>query len=158
MTDESWQASSGRAVMLLGDEIVFRTRGWDGAVERALARFPDEIALIGANDLLRGGTFPSHPVLSRRYCEIAGGPCPANYIHDCIEAHIFDVFRILRRRGLDRLVYLDDVVIERRSSDGAGRAPEPKPHAAADLRTYVAWAEARERLAARIAREVAGAA
>lgn len=154
MTQECYEASSGRYLMLLNDDVLFRTAGWDTAVRETFARFSDDIALVWGNDLFRRERFPSHPFLSRRFCTIAGGPCPPEYVHDYIDTHLFDLFRILKRAGHDRMVYLPAVVFEHccrdagKALDGDARA---KPHSAADLQTYIAWAEQRERIAADLA-------
>ena len=162
MTNECYAAAAGRSIMLINDDVVFKTRGWDSAFAGAFAAFPDEIALVWGNDLFRGGRFPSHPCLSRRFCEIAGGPCPAEYIHDYIDTHIFDVFRILRRLGHDRLVYLPGAVIEHCCREVGKAAESPaasKRHSAADQQAYIGRADQRELLAWELAdriREGAG--
>jgi hypothetical protein len=143
--------------------VVFTTPGWDIAVTKAFGAFPDDIALIWGNDCFRGGVFPSHPFLSRRFCDITNGPCPTAYIHDYIDTHIYDIFRTLKEHGHERLVYLNEVVFEHYCAD-AGKATHPdaisKRHSAADLQTYLLWAEERQLSAERLAdaiRETAAA-
>ena len=157
MTRECYEASCGRYIMLLNDDVVFATRGWDTAVVKAFSAFPDDIALIWGNDLFRGDVFPSHPFLSRRFCDLTTGPCPTAYIHDYIDTHIYDIFRALKERGHDRLVYLPEVVFEHHCSD-AGKSTHPdaisKLHSAADLQTYLLWAEDRALRATHLAETI----
>src|SRR5581483_2349361 len=69
-------ASTGRYLMLLNDDVVARTRYWDRRVLSCLRRYPDGIVLVHTNDRLFGEQLCTFPIVSRRYCEIAGGICP----------------------------------------------------------------------------------
>jgi len=148
ITQACYAASAGRYLMLLNDDVVCRTDGWDAAVLGRFGRYPDDVALVWGNDLFRGDTLPSHPILSRTGCEIMGGVCPPKYHRDYIDAHIYDVFCALRRHGHDRLVYLPDVVFEHMHVE-AGKAPADntsvKRRKTDDELTYIAWAEERRR-------------
>lgn len=65
------------------------------------------------------------PVVSRRYCELAGGICPADYRRYRIDDHLDDVFT-----RLGRAVYLPDVVFEHRNAvehPTAGKVYEADP-------------------------------
>jgi hypothetical protein len=105
-------AARGEWLMLLNDDVVARTRGWDDAVLAAAARFPDRIGLVHVNDTLVRDHLCVFPVVSRRYVELAGGICPADYRRYRIDDHIDDVFT---RLG-GRTVYLPDVVFEHRNT------------------------------------------
>ena len=154
MTCECYRFSSGRYLMLANDDVVFRTEAWDRIVAEALGAWGDGIALAWGNDLVHGARFATHPFLTRRFCEILGGPCPTTYIHDYIDVHLFDTMRHLAGYGHRRLVYLPQVVIEHRcvgrERKGPGRIA-PKLHSAADLRTYILRDEERRRAAAELA-------
>lgn len=122
MFSACYQRCSGAIIMLCGDDVVFRTAGWDQQVAARFERFPDRIALIYGNDLLKGESLCTHPFLSREACEQLGRPCPPEYPGEYIDTHIFDVFHKLRCAGRDRIVYLDDVVIEHMHYS-VGKAP-----------------------------------
>lgn len=112
MMQTCYEASHGRYVMLMNDDVVFRTPEWDERVAAAFARFPDEIALVYGNDLDQGPRVPSFPIISRLICDLMGGVCPVGYRKLHIESHINDIFRELARLGHDRRLYLEDVVFE----------------------------------------------
>lgn len=119
-------AARGEYLMLLNDDVVARTRGWDAAVLAAAARFPDRIGLVHVNDTLVRDHLCVFPLVSRRYCEAAGGVCPADYRRYRIDDHIDDVFTRLGGRA----VYLPDVVFEHRNAvehPTAGKVYEADP-------------------------------
>jgi glycosyltransferase involved in cell wall biosynthesis len=118
-------AARGEWLMLLNDDVVARTRGWDEAVLAAAARFPDRIGLVHVNDTLVRDHLCVFPVVSRRFCELAGGLCPADYRRYRIDDHLDDVFT-----RLGRAVYLPDVVFEHRNAvehPTAGKVYEADP-------------------------------
>jgi hypothetical protein len=107
-----YEASRGRYVMLINDDVVFRTPAWDVRVIDAFAEFPDDVALVYGNDLDQGRSRPTFPIVSRTVCEVIGTICPRGYWGLHIESHLFDIFRQLARLGSNRIVYLEDVVFE----------------------------------------------
>lgn len=161
MLRAAYEAASGQTVMLLNDDAVCRTPGWDAALTGALARFPDGIGLAWCNDLYRGPAMPNFPALSRESCEAMGGICPGQYSRDYVDTHLFDVFRKLQALGQDRLVYLPDVVIEHLHFE-AGKADfDPtyaKPRSFADELTYIAWEQQRQLIAEDMAKRIEEAA
>jgi glycosyltransferase involved in cell wall biosynthesis len=103
--------SSGRYVMLINDDIIIRTKGWDTLIAGVLAGYPDDIALIHVNDLLFRERLCTFPVLSRRAC-LEIGVCPAEYRRYRIDDHIYDTYSLLAYLGHSRIIYLPDVVFE----------------------------------------------
>jgi len=119
-------AARGEYLMLLNDDVVARTPGWDESVLAAGARFPDRIGLVHVNDTLVRDHLCVFPLVSRRYCERAGGICPPDYRRYRIDDHIDDVFTRLGGRA----VYLPDVVFEHHNAvvhPTAGRVYEADP-------------------------------
>ena len=111
-----YAASHGEHVMLLNDDVVVRTNGWDRTVLACFERFPDPVALVHVNDTLIRDYLCTFPILSRAYCELIGGICPTEYERYRIDDHIEDVFNILAFLGVRRSVYLPDVIFEHRNS------------------------------------------
>lgn len=107
-----YEACRGRYVMLLNDDVQFRTRGWDSAVLQAFAQFPDDIALVYGNDLIFGRHLAAFPITSRTVCNLLGGICPPEYRRDFIDVHLLDIFKRLSNIGYDRIVYLKEVIFE----------------------------------------------
>jgi GT2 family glycosyltransferase len=157
MLGTCYAASSGRYVMLLNDDAVCRTSGWDEAVRSAFARFPDGIALVYGNDLDQGQHVPTFPILSRRVCEILGEVCPRDYLNLHVESHLLDIFRRLAKLGHDRIVYLDSVVFEHlHHSIGKSMADATsvKRDQGRDTQLYFELADVRQDMAHRLARHI----
>ncbi len=112
MNQQCYEASSGRYVMLVNDDAVCRTNGWDTLIYKAFSMFSDDIALVYGNDCDQGPHVPTFPILSRAACKAMGAICPVGYLNLHIESHIFDVFKQLKRFSHDRIVYLPELVFE----------------------------------------------
>ena len=150
-----YAASQGEYVMLLNDDVLVRTRGWDRIALRWLRRFPDGVALVHVNDTLMRDYLCTFPLISRRFCELAGGICPVDYRRYRIDDHIEDVFNMLSVLGVSRSVYLQDVIFEHDnavSHPTAGRVYESADPAAlaADAARFDALACGRKALALRL--------
>jgi hypothetical protein len=149
-----YAAARGEYVMLLNDDVVARTRGWDATVLRCFRRFPDPVALIHVNDTLIRDYLCTFPILSRAYCDLIGGICPVEYRRYRIDDHIEDVFNLLAVLGERRAVYLPDVVFEHLNAvqhPTAGRVYESDPAVLArDAPLFDALFPARKELALRV--------
>lgn len=109
---ECMAASAGRYILLMNDDAVFRTFGWDRRLSAAFNRYPDRVALVYCNDLDQGASVPTFPCVSRAACALMGGVCPESFKNLHIESHLFDIFNELKKNGHNRTVYLKDVIIE----------------------------------------------
>ncbi|HXF67613.1 MAG TPA: ATP-binding cassette domain-containing protein, partial [Burkholderiales bacterium] len=106
------ERSRGEIVMLVNDDIVIQTRGWDRKLRQMHAAVPDGIYLAYPNDLFKGRGLCAFPVLSRRTCELLGEPFPHVYRGAFIDYHLLDIFKRLEALGHARLIYLEDVIFE----------------------------------------------
>jgi glycosyltransferase involved in cell wall biosynthesis len=109
---DGFTASRGAFVMLLNDDVIARTRGWDRIVLKQFRRFPDPVVLVHVNDTLIREYLCTFPILTREFVELAGGICPAEYERYRIDDHIEDAFNMLAHVGVRRSVYLADVIFE----------------------------------------------
>ncbi|PTQ67908.1 glycosyltransferase family 2 protein [Pseudomonas sp. GV071] len=107
-----FRASRGQIIVLVNDDMVMRTVGWDTALRAMDERFSDRIYLGYCNDLLKKGGLATFPILSRKTCELLVDPYPAAYAGAFIDVHLFDIFKRLQHQGFDRFIYLNDVVFE----------------------------------------------
>ena len=157
MTRQCYTASSSQYILLLNDDAVCRTQGWDTRILQAFGKYPDGVALIWCNDLFRGPDMPNFPALSRNLCELMGGVCPEDYNRDYIDVHLLDLFKKLHGLGYYRLEYLQDVIIEHLHHE-AGKADIDdtyfKPRLAADELTYIAWEHERQIVADSLAKYI----
>lgn len=124
LNSAGYAAARGDYVMLLNDDVICRTPGWDTLTLGCFARFPDPFALVHVNDTLMRDNLCVFPLVSRAFCELAGGICPAAYRRYRIDDHIEDVFNLLAVLGERRIVYLPDVVFEH---DNATHHPTAGP-------------------------------
>jgi hypothetical protein len=161
ITQACYAAATGRYVMLWNDDVVCRSRGWDTEIQTRLQAYADGVALVWGNDLFRGDTLPSHPIMPRTTCELMGGVCPRQYHRDYIDTHLYDIFCTLRQLGHDRLIYLPHVLFEHRHFE-VGKSDfdstYKKCRKADDELVWIAWAEERYLAASRLARQIETAA
>lgn len=149
-----YEASHSPYVMLMNDDVIFRTQGWDNSVRQAFLAFDDTIALVYGNDLYQKGSMGTFPILSRTTCEAMGGVCPEEYKCSHIDTHLSDIFRKLASMGYKRNVYLSDVIFEhmhyevgKSNMDEIYRAKNPQ----IDELAYICWEEERRWIANRLA-------
>lgn len=107
-----YKRSAGDIIVPLNDDMILRTSGWDQKIIEIHERFSDRVYLAYPNDLHLGETLCSTPILSRRTCEALMHPFPEVYHGGFIDYHLMDIFKRLQVLGEDRIIYLDDVVIE----------------------------------------------
>jgi hypothetical protein len=134
-------ASSFRALGFLGDDHRPRTDGWDRRVVEALDQLGT--GLVYGNDLLQGGNLPTAVAMTSDVVRTLGWMVPPGMIHMYIDNAWLDL-----GRGLDRIRYLHDVVIEhmhpvaQKSEWDAGYAEVNSAEMyARDLETYRHWQE-----------------
>jgi hypothetical protein len=107
-----YAASRGRYLMAMNDDVLLRTPGWDDKVKLALDAVRDDIFLVHVNDLLFGRELCCFPMVSRTFCEMAGGFCPDEYERYRIDDHIHEVFALLGTHGHHRTFYMPGVIFE----------------------------------------------
>jgi GT2 family glycosyltransferase len=112
LNSAGYESSSGQYLMLLNDDVIVRTRGWDEKVLAAFRMYGDEIVLVHVNDKIFEQKLCTFPFLSKKYCELAGGICPVDYVRYRIDDHIYNVFNLLAVLGKVRILYLPNVVFE----------------------------------------------
>jgi hypothetical protein len=107
-----YEAACGRYLMLLNDDVIARTPGWDEQVRACFAVYPDEQVLVHVNDLVMQWHLCTFPIVSRAYCEIARGICPRSYQRYRIDDHIEDCFNLLGVLGERRIIFAPQIVFE----------------------------------------------
>ncbi len=153
-------AALGRHVMLLNDDVVARTPGWDVRIRNCLRRFPDDIVLVHVNDTLFRQRLCTFPLVSRTFCRLAGGICPQGYARYRIDDHIEDIFNLLAGLGKRRTVYFPDLIFEHlntvvRSQGDQVYVADPTVLAADDVR-FEELAPARKELVLRLLEHIEG--
>jgi len=104
--------SIGDIIVLINDDLVINTPGWDEHIRKIDAEFTDGIYLVYANDLYKRSRFCTFPIMSRKTCELLGDPFPKDYRRSFIDVHLFDIFQRLEFAGIDRIRFLADLHFE----------------------------------------------
>jgi len=109
--------SSGRYLMISNDDLLFRTKGWDRALEDVASRVPDGIFNIFFDDGYLGPKLSCFPIIGRPWYEALGYVAPVLFDHYNVDLWIHRVGDALARN-----YYLADVHLEHRhfEDDGSG--------------------------------------
>lgn len=152
-------AAQGDIIILVNDDMVIRTPGWDEKIIEFDANIPDKIYLAYGNDLFKKMDLCTFPILSRRTCELLVEPYPKEYQGAFIDYHLFDIFKRLQHSGFDRIRYMDDVVFEHLHYR-TGKAPFDETYSKrgrfADDPTFLALINSRQKSAERLLRILRG--
>jgi glycosyltransferase involved in cell wall biosynthesis len=154
-----YRAAKGDIIILVNDDMVIRTRGWEERIIALDAGVADRIYLAYGNDLFKKRNVCTFPILSRRVCELLVEPYPMDYRGAFIDYHLFDIFKRLQHAGYDRIHYLGDVVFEHLHYR-TGKAPFDETYAArsrfGDDTTFLALVDTRRLAARRLAQALRG--
>jgi hypothetical protein len=101
------EAATNDIMMHCGDDIIFRTFGWDQLVVAAFEQVADKIALVHGRDGIHDGTLATHGFLHRRWVETTGYLVPPLFASDYNDLWLSDVANALGRR-----IFLPDVYTE----------------------------------------------
>lgn len=91
--------------MLIGDDCVFETQGWDDMIRAEAAKYPDGIFTIAPNDNRTNGGAP-HFVVSNKWIETLGYFVNPAFQHFCV-----DTWTEYLARAVDRFIYMPDVIV-----------------------------------------------
>lgn len=153
------EAAGGDILFAANDDVAVRTQGWDARLRAAVARHPDGVYLAFPNDLLQGNRLATFPCLSREACRLLGEPYPKAFRGEFIDVHLMDIFQRLKGVGVDRVLYLEDVVFEHlhhRAAKSVEDATYRERLNTVDDHVYLALQDERRAAARRLARRVAG--
>ncbi len=106
------KVAKGDVIILVNDDIIIRTHGWDIKVLELDSRFSDKIYLAYPNDLIKKHGLSTFPILSRRTCELLVEPYPEQYQKAFIDVHLFDTFKRVEHAGHHRCIYMKDIIFE----------------------------------------------
>jgi hypothetical protein len=108
---QMWNACYERAthdlLMQCGDDIVFRTQGWDVMFAQAFEQYSDRIAFVHGDDGFQHERIGTHGVLHRNWVEAVGYFVPPHFASDYNDLWLTEVADALSRR-----VYLPGVLTE----------------------------------------------
>lgn len=92
-------------VMGVGDDVLFRTKGWD---RKLISKMPiDDIGLVGCLAIQNGGDNYDHALMTRKWFSIAGCVAPEEMKH-----YYVDSFHIAIGKRIGRLICNRGVLLE----------------------------------------------
>ncbi len=98
MWDKCAAVATGEIVMQAGDDILFKTKGWDDQVRRAFATFPDRLAFVHGDDGIYGHKFGTHGFMHRAWKDAVGYFVPPYFSSDMADVWLNDVANLVNRR------------------------------------------------------------
>jgi hypothetical protein len=107
------ERSSGEIIILMNDDLVMCTPGWDQKIRDFSMSIPDGIFLAYPDDMEKAH-LSTFPIMSRKTCEILSNPYPQEYDDLFIDDHLFDIFTRLKYLGENRMVYLNKILFDHR--------------------------------------------
>ncbi len=102
---DSFRDHIGFAVGFMGDDHLPRTHGWDTAYLETLRRL--QTGFVYGNDLYQGEAIATQVAMTTDIPDALGYMCPPEFDHLCVDVVWQDW-----GKAIDRLVYLDKVVVE----------------------------------------------
>jgi hypothetical protein len=127
------------AVAKLDDDHRPRTKGWDARLLEALHELGTGIAY--GNDLYQGANLPTAPAITADIVQALGYMAPPSLVHLCLDLVWMDW-----GRGMGRITYLGDVVIEhmhpaigKAAMDAGYQECNSSEQATADATAYYAY-------------------
>jgi hypothetical protein len=106
------EEANGEIIVLVNDDVVIRTVGWDKNIRIMHHSIPDGIYLAYPNDLNKGKGLSAFPILSRKTCELVSQPFPIIYKGAFIDTHLMEIFIRLKKLDKNRIVYMDELIFE----------------------------------------------
>lgn len=100
-------AATGPIFGHMGDDIVFRTPGWDRMVRDVFASWPDRIVFVHGADGIQNDRLGTHGFLHERWVDTVGYFVPPHFSSDFNDTWLTDVADRIGRR-----VYVPNLVTE----------------------------------------------
>jgi hypothetical protein len=92
------EVATGDILMHAGDDIVFKTKGWDDMVRRAFAAYSDRILFVHGDDGYWGNRFGTHGFIHRKWVETVGYFVPPYFSSDFNDTWLNEVANAIGRR------------------------------------------------------------
>lgn len=97
--NECYAQARGEIFMHCGDDIIFRTPGWDVEVRKTFANYPDKIVLVHGDDVSPNtDALATHGFMHRRWVETLGYFVPPLFSSDWNDVWLTEVADMIGRR------------------------------------------------------------
>jgi len=90
--------ATGEILMNAGDDLIFKTKGWDDEVKQSFANFPDRLVFVHGDDGHFGRRFGTHGFVHRKWVEAVGYFIPPYFSSDFGDTWLNEVANRLDRR------------------------------------------------------------
>lgn len=115
--------SSGDIIFLCNDDVLVQSKSWDTEFRKIHQHFSDGIYLMAPNDMNKSNNLFVFPVFSRKLFHLLED-FPKIYQGAFIDTHIHEMFKSLKYRGHDRMVFLEHVQFAHNHFRVTGEAPD----------------------------------
>lgn len=98
--NDCWKAAKGEIFGHMGDDIRFRTKGWDTIVRKTFEEYPDRIVFIYGDDGLteqNGYEFGTHGFIHKNWTDTIGRFVPDYFESDYNDTWLNDVAKAIQR-------------------------------------------------------------
>lgn len=95
--NQCYSAATGDILGHMGDDIIFRTKGWDTKVRQAFAQYPDRIVFVYGDDGGPMSDFGTHGFIHRNWVEAVGYFVPPYFSSDYNDTWLNDVAKLIGR-------------------------------------------------------------
>lgn len=95
--NKCYEQAKGYILMHCGDDIVFRTKGWDTTVKTEFAKYPDHIVFVYGDDGGPARDFGTHGFIHRKWAEVSGFFVPPYFSSDYNDTWLNDVAKLINR-------------------------------------------------------------
>ena len=102
--------STGDILMICGDDVEFKTKGWDSRIRKVFESFSkDKIGYVCVNDEIHRGALGVHGFVHRNWVDVLEYITPNMFVYWWADNWVDDIAKMVNRR-----VYLDDVIVAHR--------------------------------------------
>jgi len=98
MWNQCYEACHGDILMHCGDDIVFRTKGWDTTVRETFDQYPDRLIFaFGRDGYQDANNFGTHGFIHRAWVDTVGYFVPPYFVSDFNDTFLNDVSKAIGR-------------------------------------------------------------
>lgn len=107
MWNECQKIARGEIFHHCGDDLVFRSKGWDTSVRKHISSFPDKIAFVHGRDGIQDERLGTHGFVHKNWVDTLGYFVPPHFSCDYNDTWLTDVSNMIGRRIYDPTIYTE---------------------------------------------------
>jgi len=106
------QVATGEILVLVNDDVIMRTKGWDEIIRTSVNSFPDGIYLLYPDDGFKSQSVATFPIFSRSSFDSGLLEGIQAFQGSFLDLHLLEVFQRIKQKGYNRIRYLDEILFE----------------------------------------------